>query len=293
MVSHLDQQLGPFDEEELKIKWLKGDFLPIDYVYDDAKQDWILLAERFAWAAAKLENASPPPIRNDIVKRRRPPDPPTTKPAILEISGDSVLKEWKKPIGQGAKVKLVDGIGEIDFAALPPGQVELVLQDSSSSMLKLQEPLKVQVRSAEPQQITWAFATSQVVGQDIELTIKAVDAAGTVCTHYSDQFIIRIDAKQSQNVDVFLKEGTATVKFNHTKAEPWKIALAYSGSRPLKLPEAKDFEWHPGPAVKLILDGPGTLTAGQPLKVQVKAVDAFGNLAKTFQGTVILDVKAS
>lgn len=314
VVSHLDQQLGPFSEAELKEKWQKGDLLPIDYVYDEVKADWILMAERFEWAAVKPEAANPPPIRADVVRRRRPPEPPkealpasapapasaqasTPAPALtVEISGGTVVKEWKKAAGQGAKVKLVDGVGELDLSPQQPGQVELVLQDSSSTMLKLQEPLRVQVRAAEPEEIVWAFTTQQPVGQELEIMLKAVDAHGTLCSHYSDTFTVRASADGStvsQNHEAVLSEGQAVVKISHTKAEKWIVALDYRGTRKLRLPESRSFDWQPGPAVKLVLDGPPTLTAGQPLKVQVKAVDAYGNLAKTFQGTVILEVKAS
>jgi hypothetical protein len=71
------------------------------------------------------------------------------------------------------------------------------------------------------------------------------------------------------------------------------MSFHYSGSRQLKMPEAKSLEWQPGPATRLILDGPPEYVAGHPLKVHVKAIDQYGNVAKTFQGTVILEVKAS
>jgi len=92
---------------------------------------------------------------------------------------------------------------------------------------------------------------------------------------------------------VAIAGGLATVKLANTKAESWKLTVHYHGTRALRLPEAKTLEWQPGPAARLILDGPPELVAGNPLKVQVKAVDQYGNLARTFQGTVILEVKAS
>lgn len=300
VVSHLEQQLGPFDEAELKAKWAKGELLPIDYVYDEAKQDWILLAERFNWTGNKPEAGSPPPLSENTIKKRRPPEPPShayqnnhqkTQTGV-EISGQSVMKEWKKGAGQGAKVKLVDGVGEIDLSPVTPGQVELVLQDSSGTMLKLQEPLRIQVQAAEPVEVVWTIATQSNVGNDTEIVLKAVDAAGAACTHYNDNsFIIRVNGSEDTHVN--MRAGTAVVKFNHTKAEQWKFTLHYTGVQQLRLPEARTFDWLPGPAVKLILDGPQNLVAGSPLKVHVKAVDAYGNLAKTFQGTVILEVKAS
>lgn len=333
VVSHLDQQMGPFDENELKVKWVAGEILPIDYVYDEAKQDWVLLADRFSWASAakaSIDAAPTPPPIKEKEKAKEPekekelkisleaPQPPppvqaksTPPPPKKDIPADDPSMAvtnptislgqpiesrdsglWKMPVGQGARVKLVDGVGELDLSLIKPGNVELVLQDASSGMLKLQEPLRIQVQASDPAEIVWAFPNQQVVGQDVEVLIKALDSHGNICSQYNDQFLIEIRGPISQDVDVQLVEGQAVVTLNHTKAETWTMSLHYSGMQSLNLPEARHLNWQPGPATRLILDGPGQYMAGQPLKVQVKAVDNYGNLAKTFQGTVILEVKA-
>src|ERR1035437_3397147 len=117
IISHLDVQLGPFDEAELKARWVKGELLPIDYVYDDGKQDWLLLSERFKWATSKAETATPPPLREITVK----------KPRVQKADSVNESSYNKKNLALGAKVKLVDGVGEIDLSPLQPGDVELVL----------------------------------------------------------------------------------------------------------------------------------------------------------------------
>lgn len=302
VVSHLDQQIGPFTEQELKSKWVKGELLPIDYVYDEAKSDWILLAERFEWALSK--EGAPPPLRPEAQKRKMPPAPTPAQSAPqapmqhaamapLEITSQTLLKEWKKPGAQGAKVKIVDGMGEIDLSPVSAGQVELVLQDSSAGTLKLQEPLRIQVRPQEPEEITWGVAAQHVVGNDLEIWVKAVDGKGNLCAQFADDFKIKIQGPEPREVIVRMTAGQTSVKVSNTKAETWTLTFHYEGKRNLRLPMEKSLEWQPGPAARLILDGPPELVAGNPLKVQVKAVDQFGNLAKTFQGTVILEVKAS
>lgn len=301
VVSHLDQQLGPFDEETLKAKWAKGEFLPIDYVYDDSKQDWVLLAERFEWAN-KSPSINPPPIKPEMQKRKVPPPAPgVAAPAapapivpLAPIVAPSLAATAAAPsVSKGAKVKLVDGMGEFDLSPMSPGQVELVLQDSSNMMLKLQAPLRIQVRPAEPEQLVWTIPAHQTVGQDLEITLHAQDGNGALCVHYEDKFIVKVAGGEPREVPIQLQAGVATIRLNHTKTEKWELTLHYSGTRNLRLPLSKIVEWQPGPAVRLILDGPPDLIAGSPLKVQVKAVDQYGNLAKTFQGTVVLEVKAS
>jgi hypothetical protein len=328
VVSHLDQQMGPFTEQELKTKWSKGELLPIDYVYDELKKDWILLAERFDWVAAPMESA-PPPLKPTGDRKKAPPLPamqssapqaranmsqqkpaestiivhnpviedpmpsPTSLPMTHTQHSPVVAAKTPTPRPQPAKVKIINGVGEIDLSPDTPGQVELVVQNSSNGNLKLQEPLKIQVRPLEPEEIVWTIPLQQTVGQDLEITFKAVDGRGTICTHFSENFTIRLAGSDPKTISVQIQAGVAAVKIANTKAEQWEVSIQYAGARALRWPETKTIEWQPGPAARLILDGPPDLIAGHPLKVQVKAVDQFGNLANTFQGTVVLEVKAS
>ncbi len=328
VVSHLDQQIGPFTEQELKTKWSKGELLPIDYVYDELKKDWVLLAERFEWVAAPADSA-PPPLKPIMDRKKTPPAPvaqnlslqpnvnmsqqkptestiiihtpiiedpmpsPTSLPMMHTQPAPVAAAKTLSPRPQPAKVKIVNGIGEIDLSPDTPGQVELVLQNASNGNLKLQEPFKIQVRPLEPEEIMCAFPSEQTVGQDLEITLKAVDGKGTTCTHFSDNFTIRIGSSEPKTLSVQIQAGVAMVKIANTKAEKWEVLFQYAGARTIRLPEPKTMEWQPGPAARLILDGPPDLIAGNPLKVQVRAVDQYGNIAKTFQGTVVLEVKAS
>jgi hypothetical protein len=300
IISHLDVQLGPFDEAELKAEWVKGEILPIDYVYDESVSDWILLSEKFAWAGAKAETVTPPPLKEAPKKTRAQiaATPSSPAPIVFANSSDPIVVLEAAPAvkaaeNAGAKVNLVGGVGEVDLSPLEPGNVELVLQNSSAGALSLQNPLKIHVRPAEPVAIEWSLAATQTVGQDAEIQVRALDKSGHLCSHYEDHFAIRVNGVDGKEIPVPLKNGQALIKIQHTKAESWRLSFHYKGGRVLKLPEDRALEWQPGPATKLILDGPKEYVAGHPLKVQVKAVDNFGNLAKTFSGTVVLEVKAS
>lgn len=334
VVSHMDEQMGPFDEQELKGKWVKGEILPIDYVYDEAKQDWVLLAERFAWAAnAQGDDIMPPPpvnVRTESVVSRRlnaelatktvmasasapasaaAPAPkvaaPSAEKALPVVSASTltepapmtvdIIKINQEPVRltpnhQPSKVKLTDGFGEIDLSPLAPGRVELVAQDNT---LTGNEPLRIKVKPAEPVEVVWTIANQQTVGQDVELQIKALDEHGNVCLAYNDQFTLQIRGSGSKDIVVVTHDGQASMRLHQERAETWTMALVYTGSRRLRLPEKRSIEWQPGPAAKLVIDGPQEYTAGLPLKVQVRAVDLYGNIAKQYQGTVVLEVKAS
>ena len=389
VVSHLDQQMGPFDEQELKSKWSAGEILPIDYVFDEAKQDWILLAERFPWAAKPVVKTpapgagGPPPVRQEnIMKRAMPPAPAAvaaslqaatpTKPQPPEgpaptLSGTTVVSASKvlagpstSTIAEGitlseplrleplkaqlrelnlktsfelddgsqltpsapapspetvsasapaplpavalkptaapepAQITIVNGVGQVELAPMRPGEVRLVLQESPSSpRLHMTEPLKINIKASEPVRVEWTLPSQQTVGQDLELSVRALDDRGVVCAHYQEDYTLQIRGPSQQDLPVRMSDGQALIRLNHIKAETWTLSLHYSGQRRLQLPESRTLEWLPGAAARLVLDGTPEFLAGDPMKVQVRAVDAYGNTARTFQGTVVLEVKAS
>ncbi len=407
VVSHLDQQMGPFDEQELKMKWAAGEILPIDYVFDDAKQDWILLAERFPWAAKPLvketTGGGPPPVKEGHIMKRMPPPPrangaangvaaaapspgPAPTPAgttvvsakevthhamniseglklseplkiepikttvfepiktteilklantrydeekpdlvppttqVTEVSLPSTPIHHNMPIVQtpvaapiaqatpsitqapihsavtatvptGAKVNMVNGVGELELPPVKPGEVNLLVQGGAT--LRQTEPLKINVKASEPVVVEWTVPAQQTVGQDVEVLIRAMDNRGMVCAHYNDEYLLTIRGPVSQDIPVKIVEGKALVMLNHIKAESWNLTLQYNGARALRMPEGRQLEWLPGAAARLVLDGNHEFLAGDPMKVQLRAVDAYGNTARTFQGQVVLEVKAS
>ncbi|MBX3021282.1 MAG: DUF4339 domain-containing protein [Bdellovibrionales bacterium] len=370
VVSHMEQQMGPFDEQELKSLWAKGEILPIDYIFDEVKEDWVTLAEHFVWAKAP-EVSPPPPVRTDAGVARKsaaaltnpavapkaetvkltpasaqataamPAAPgavampaatkaqtpaPTPAPvaaaapammpvqmhtaqlAVQEVTqpqitlrsepskgGETITVETKAlqraaAAPTAAQLTMVDGVGQIELSSLHPGLVQLVPKEGA---LQKSEPMKLEVKPAEPVSVEWKIAKENVVGTDLEISLRAIDEFGDVCLHYTDQFVIQVRGPTPRDITVTTEDGQAIVKMNHTKAEEWTFTLHYGGKKKLRLPEVVAMEWQPGQAARLVLDGPHEYIAGRPVKVAVKAVDAYGNVAKHFQGTVALDVKAS
>jgi hypothetical protein len=355
VVSHLDQQLGPFDEATLKAKWAQGEFLPIDYVFDEAKQDWVLLAERFEWAK-KPAQINPPPIKaTEAPKKKTPPPAPkeaakaaVTSPSIslqpITLSGISVptlnipmpvevepvieltttgitsghipsditkvtaieLNPLAKqpdptpfpaavvapaptpspaPAAAPGSLKMVNGVAEVDLSTISPGQFEIKLKNAGQEI-----KLDLQVRSAEPAKIEWTVKPMQpVVGTDCEVVCRALDKNGHFCSDYKGPFALKAGDRE---INFDMVKGTASVRFQQTKAEAIEVKLIDHSGLELKLPNPFKVDWQPGPAVKLVLDGSPELVAGSPQKVQVRAVDQYGNLANTFQGTLNLEHKA-
>jgi hypothetical protein len=329
VVSHLDQQLGPYDEATLKAKWQEGEFLPIDYVFDEEKQDWILISDRFEWAK-KPAQVSPPPIKAELPKKKATP-PPAPKEAILaaatspsihlsqvsqitvptlnvpvpvEVETEEAIEltsvgvgiertkieiqpepAHAKPEPANGQLKMVNGVAVVDLSTLTPGQLELKLNNAGQEI-----KLNLQVRSAVPTRIDWSVKPMQpMVGTDCEITCRANDKHGHLCTEFKGAFAIQSGGKEYA---FEIEKGLGTVKFQQTKAEPCEAKLLNRTNLQLELPNAFKVDWQPGPAVRLVLDGSPELVAGSSTKVEVKAVDQYGNLANTFTGTLNLEVKA-
>jgi hypothetical protein len=335
VVSHLDQQLGPYDELTLKTKWQEGEFLPIDYVFDEEKQDWVLISDRFEWAK-KPAQVSPPPIKAEQPKKKTIP-PPAPKEAIvaaatspsihlsqvslsqitvptlnvpvpvevetpdaIELTSAGVertkIEIIPEPVevrsapasaatASNGQLKMVNGVAVVDLSTLTPGQLELKLNNAGQEI-----KLNLQVRSAEPARIDWSVKPMQpVAGTDCEVTCRANDKHGHLCTEFKGAFAIKAGDKEYA---FEIEKGLGTVKFQQTKAEPCEVRLLNRTDRQLELPNAFKVDWQPGPAVRLVLEGSPELVAGSSAKVEVKAVDQYGNLANTFTGTLNLEVKA-
>ena len=253
-----------------KVEKSPDSFLKLDMLMPLAPMENLMIPD--------LEVEQPAKLKPLEVRLNTPPPPTLKTPANS---------------GNGTRVTLVNGVAEIDYTPTNPGNVELDVQDTTGSNIKSTESLKIHVRAAEPVEITWEYLSSQVVGTDVEVRVRALDDRGLVCEHYNDQYMIQIRGPVAHDVTVKMVAGQAAVTLTHTKAEKWELSLQYSGTKHVKLPEASELEWQPGIAVRLVLDGPHEYLAGDPMKVKVKAVDAYGNTAKTFQGTVALEVKAS
>lgn len=300
IVQHQDEQLGPFEEHELKQRWEAGTILGIDYVYDEGKQDWVLLAECFRWAAAgHLDDTMPvkiqPPAMTEEIALEPEVEPEVEAVELPELPPVAPAPVPKvaaaKPVAakHAAEVRMVDGRGELTLGELKPGHLSVRIMHEGLEA----EELHLDVRPAEPVRVRWTPPASHVVGHELELRFEAVDADDRVCAGFSGEFTVVTGGGAKKRHDVKTIDGVGVVRWTHTKAEAWTVHLEHRGRSPLVLPAKHKLEWLAGPAHRLVVDGPTDFHAGMPLKVQVKAVDAYGNVARDFQGTVVLDVKAS
>ena len=302
IVSHEDQQLGPFTEVELRQKWTSGAILGVDYVYDEAKADWIMIAERFRWAAdgaltdtirvsvmpaamteeITVELSVPPPVP----VKATPPAPPVA-PVVVEDELDLNFSFGEKTAAVPAAqaIQMTDGYGEISLDAMDAGSIELKLRNSDMPTARI----RLDLLPSDPTTVRWTLPTVAEVGRQITLSLEVTDDRGLVCRTFQGEFTVVTAGKRHLVKTI---DGAGRLEFTQEKAEVVSVHLESDPSLTLTLPAMQKLEWTPGPAVKLVVDGPTEHQSGIPLKVRVKALDQYGNVARSYQGMVSLDVKA-
>ena len=298
IVSHEDQQLGPFDEAELREKWTSGAILAVDYVYDEAKQDWIMVAERFRWAAnGTLTDTVRMPVRPtsvteemtvelEITPEQLPPPPPASPslhatPPVLIIPPVIATAAGVPP----RAIRLTDGYGEISLDALNAGSFELSMRGEDLPTTKI----RLDLLNSEPTAVLWSLPATVEVDHPLRVDLRVVDAQGRTCVRFERALTVVLAGKRHsvQTID-----GTGRLEITQQVAETVSVHLEIDPALTLEMPAKQTVEWLAGPAVKLVVDGPTEPEAGIPLKVRVKALDRFGNVARSYQGVVNLEVKA-
>ncbi|MCB0394587.1 MAG: DUF4339 domain-containing protein [Bdellovibrionales bacterium] len=88
-VSMNGQEFGPWAIGEIKDRMAKGEIQLTDYVYDEAKQDWVLILECSAIA--------------DSMKAHKPKAPPTKRRGLAEDEGDDTAAFNERTVVAQAK----------------------------------------------------------------------------------------------------------------------------------------------------------------------------------------------
>jgi hypothetical protein len=323
-VSHNGEEVGPFSMAEIFDKLKTRQLWSVDYIYLDDQADWITLEEfqtKFAKQDTSKINHDPlkmptpkpedtvelagekpkPPVLNDELTPTGPlpdfdfetkpataavtkvtPPPPTSQSAVTLTPHDAATTKT-------SAVQLSGGMGVIDLAHFRAETLRLSLIDQNKNELKIKIQTEVQIKSGQASRIVVSGESKAVAGQDVQLHLEAQDSYGNVDHNFNERISCHVDGSARGGGQVLFKSGRGLCIVSDNVAE--KINLAF-----VDLP--KGFEAMPqqtiafaaGPAVQYIIETPKEAVAGQNIKVTVKAVDAFGNLATDATGTVQLNV---
>ncbi len=188
------------------------------------------------------------------------------------------------------EVDIKDGEASVEIDSNFAGKLELSL--SGNDQVDLSDSKQVDVASGRASKIV-LFGPSEIeAGKPITLNFLAHDDYGNIDIQFEGQ--IKLDSKDFFEIPgaLALKSGVGSMSFTINEAGIKHIKIL-AVDHDLELPEAFDLEVFPGPAHQLVIDTPEELSAGETLKVKIRAVDQFGNPTKNFSGKVTLNIKGS
>lgn len=215
IVSHEGLELGPFTEEEIRQMVGTNQLLPIDYLYDEGKQDWILINERFDLKAAPQGPAAPdkkvaanpafpelgeaPPPQNQVVRRRETSKfstkenapatasptlgvgTPLPSPAVVKIAPPTAAPQpaAPAPASQPTAAQNVDA-GKVQFSG-GIGTVSLKQLRAGRVVLKLKDCSSPNVSLPTETVINVQAGPAKMIGWEVPSDSKAGDEVVVNC----------------------------------------------------------------------------------------------------------------
>lgn len=310
-ISHKNQEIGSFSKSEIIAKVKAGELSALDFVFVNEKNDWVPLLEflpsdAMAPADAKPTSALPPkaPPRPPVAPAHAPPPKspppqlvaPKVPPPRVAATNPSVKVEASdiRPVPgekKRGKISLKGGVGQIELMHYAAGTLKLALLDEEKRGLSLDKPHELVVKADQATKFVIHAPKEAVAGQETTLTIEAQDKWGNRDTEYSGSIAAVLsngsDLGQSQ-----FNSGKATMTFTATKAEVVSVRLVDSAKTGLDISATCEVNYVAGPAAKLVISTPEASVAGQPVRVEVRAVDQYGNLATTCNDDIDLEVSS-
>lgn len=211
-----------------------------------------------------------------------------SKSAVSSETRSTVSTETKT-----GQIQLKDGVGAIELLQYTAGLVRLTLRDESRSGINAGKTEELLIKAAPASRLVLKGPASETqAGQSTTVTVEAHDKWGNKDTHFSGVCSITVTgaAEPSGSHELKLSGGQGTYTFLSKKAETVTVKLNDSNKLGLDLSATCNVNYVAGPAARLELIMPEETVAGQAVRVQVKAVDQYGNLATTCNDNVKLEV---
>lgn len=319
IVSHLGQEIGPHTEEQLINLWDQKQILPIDYVFDEEKQDWFLITDIFDWAQhltsvtalhrivkEQLKPQDAPPSLDKVEKTLSGSAPNFKKSTLQKPAEKVIVKEdpppseviLRRPKNISYTTQFNAGQAKIDLTDLAKNPGAFELREIPGSPLKFKEPFSIEIRPATAKKLAVRSPQTVQAGQTINVKLEATDENGHFCPNLDGfaELSISIDGSLRKERIQILK-GLGHFSMTHLRAE--KISFEISSlneivdNESLKLQtEAPSYtQVQPGPATHMSFNGDKNFVVGQEIKIELQAVDQFGNFVKNFSAKI--DIEAN
>lgn len=319
-VSRQGHDLGSFPKEEIVLRLKAEDFSSADSVFLPENNEWMpvpdfvrsYLPSRTAQAAeltsVELTSVAVTPPADSAVgvdhgatitnftsltSIGKPAKPPPKAPPVKAppMAPPPALKTKGVADATRGKVTLNGGVGTIELTHFTAGKLKVSVAEANAG-LAAEAVREVVVKGAQAAKLIAIVPPEVVAGQKTNVIVEARDQWGNRDTTYKGAVTLQL-ASGMELGTVKLAEGRGTAVFSVKKADTYVIKLVDSEQRGLDVSTACEFKCIAGPAAKLLISTPAETTAGEPVKVQVKAVDRYGNLATACNDDVEVEVAAA
>jgi hypothetical protein len=181
---------------------------------------------------------------------------------------------------------LTNGTGSFAATLKTVGSQSLTVTDLSNSALTgTQGGIAVSPAAASSFQLT-GFPTSTTAGVAGTVTVTAYDPYGNVATGYGGTVhFTSSDSQATLPTDGPLTNGAATFSVTLFTAGAQSLTVTDTANAALNGTEA-GISVSPAAAALLVLNAPGTVTAGVAFSFTVTLEDSYGNVATGYTGTV-------
>lgn len=226
--------------------------------------------------------------------------PVASKPSVAPIDEDSPTQTQAKLQSSPSpttfdpgRIKFKSGVGEISLDPRVAGTIHLGIKECSTSGVSLPPQAELTVQSAQAKKLLWNLRGQVPAGEELKVEIVAKDDFDNVSKSFSASFEVHSNHPSFGKIPVDVVAGFGQFKLQLTLAGQFQFELKALAPNSLQLPSVTAVSVRPGRPVKLIMDAPKEVVAGQSVSVLVKAVDAFGNLVTDYEGDAAIDIKAS
>jgi putative Ig domain-containing protein/galactose oxidase-like protein len=167
-----------------------------------------------------------------------------------------------------------------------PGSQSITVSDATGALTAgTSSPVTVSGAAASQFSVT-AAATSPTAGTASNITVKAVDSANNVIASYvGTVHFTSSDAQAVLPANSTLTNGTGTFPVTLKTAGAQTITATDTVTTSIA-GTSGPITINPGPVAGLSVSAPAAVTVGIPFLARVNAMDAYGNVATSYAGTV-------
>lgn len=266
IVSHAGQELGPFSEDEIREKILANELLPIDYLYDEVSQDWVLISDKLDLKKLIAPQIQLPP---PMIKQSKPLHEDTrlgmAYPTLTQIP---VQLEERGP-------KDSDEDATMSFHVETPPPVAAIKNQTESKIASRPGPQKQKVQKVE----VFEFQTA-------EETLPAKTKFVSTSSFHAKQNEPRHGVKTTQTLKV--SGGIGTLSLKQHQAGKLVISLQDCHFPNITIPADSVVSVDPGPAKVITWNPPTQCQAGDEVEIVIAARDTYDNIVIGFKHPMTL-----